>query len=247
MGTNAADRLTQHGFHTDYPGSSYLYDSQNLLNQLPLPLLRQYYRDYHRLRSGCRLWANTTARQLLEWQPDLRKRQNVHWINRFVFGSDRELMKYYERLLLTGGLNHTPWIPFRLHPDKQHQTLDMFGTGTRIVKQLDSYPYETLWLMFPAHELGQSPESHTFTNEDAGLRELRTRYLQLTNRQKEICRLIFKGYSGKQIAQQLYISPATVKTHRHNMLEKLGVHTVFSLAVLAATILDESGKGSPDG
>jgi DNA-binding NarL/FixJ family response regulator len=121
----------------------------------------------------------------------------------------------------------------------------MFGKGTRMAKQLDSYPYETLWLMFPANDLGLSMDSPTLTNEDAGLRELRTRYLRLTNRQKEICRLIFKGYSGKQIADRLFISPATVKTHRHNILEKLGVHTVFSLAVLAATILNEPGKGSP--
>jgi DNA-binding CsgD family transcriptional regulator len=245
MGTYAADPLTQHWHHVGQPGSNYLRESQCLLNQLPLLFLRQYYRDYHRLRSGCRLWANTAARLLLEWEPNQRKRQNVHWISRFVFSSDRELMKYYEKMLLTGGLDHTPWIPFRLHPDKQHQPLEMFGKGTRMAKQLDSYPYETLWLMFPANDLGLSMDSPTLTNEDAGLRELRTRYLRLTNRQKEICRLIFKGYSGKQIADRLFISPATVKTHRHNILEKLGVHTVFSLAVLAATILNEPGKGSP--
>ena len=245
MGTYTTYRITQPWLHAGHPDSIYLPESQNLLNQLPLLFLRQYYRDYHRLRSGCRLWVNTAAQLLLEWEPDLRKRQNVHWISRFVFSSDHELMKYYEKMLLTGGLDHTPWIHFCLHPDKQHQTLEMFGTGTRIANRSDSYPYQTLWLMFQVNDLSQTQDNLTFTNEDAGLRELRTRYLQLTHRQKEICRLIFKGYSGKQIARQLFISPATVKTHRHNILEKLGVHTVFSLAVLAATILNEPGNGSP--
>ena len=42
---------------------------------------------------------------------------------------------------------------------------------------------------------------------------------------KEVCILIAKGYSGKEIAEKLVISPSTVNTHRTNLMTKLGLST----------------------
>src|SRR5439155_827652 len=47
---------------------------------------------------------------------------------------------------------------------------------------------------------------------------------QLTNREREIVRLIDNGLSNKEIARALGIEVATVKNHVHNILEKLQVH-----------------------
>ncbi len=44
--------------------------------------------------------------------------------------------------------------------------------------------------------------------------------LDLTDREKEIARLIAEGLTSKQVARQLYISVETVKTHRRRMLQK---------------------------
>lgn len=44
----------------------------------------------------------------------------------------------------------------------------------------------------------------------------------LTNREVEIVQCIVKGLSSKDIARLLYISPATVETHRKNILKKSG-------------------------
>lgn len=42
-------------------------------------------------------------------------------------------------------------------------------------------------------------------------------------REVETARLILQGFSSKAIAQQLGISPETVKVHRRNLYHKLNV------------------------
>lgn len=46
----------------------------------------------------------------------------------------------------------------------------------------------------------------------------------LTYREREIIDLVHRGWSNKQIAQQLHIALATVKNHMHHVLKKLRVH-----------------------
>jgi two-component system nitrate/nitrite response regulator NarL len=45
----------------------------------------------------------------------------------------------------------------------------------------------------------------------------------LSAREREILGLLAEGASAPDIARRLYLSPATVKTHLHNVYEKLGV------------------------
>jgi two-component system response regulator NreC len=51
----------------------------------------------------------------------------------------------------------------------------------------------------------------------------------LTRREREILALVAKGLTNQQIADQLYISPRTVDTHRTNMMQKLDIHDVANL------------------
>ena len=44
---------------------------------------------------------------------------------------------------------------------------------------------------------------------------------QITAREKEILRLLAEGYSNKEIAEKLVISPSTVHSHRGNLMTKL--------------------------
>ncbi|MEM7549445.1 MAG: response regulator transcription factor [Bacteroidota bacterium] len=46
---------------------------------------------------------------------------------------------------------------------------------------------------------------------------------QLSNREKEIIKLLSDGLSSKEIADQLFLSHRTVETHRANVLKKLGL------------------------
>ena len=51
----------------------------------------------------------------------------------------------------------------------------------------------------------------------------------LTSREQEIIRLITQEYSTKEIAQQLYLSFETVKSHRHSIMTKLNVKNVAGI------------------
>lgn len=46
----------------------------------------------------------------------------------------------------------------------------------------------------------------------------------LSPREKGILRLLSEGYSNKEIAEKLVVSPSTVHTHRSNIMAKLGLN-----------------------
>ncbi len=51
----------------------------------------------------------------------------------------------------------------------------------------------------------------------------------LTPREVEVLRMLARGYTNRQIAEQLGISPRTVEGHRANISSKLGLHSRVDL------------------
>ena len=62
---------------------------------------------------------------------------------------------------------------------------------------------------------------------------LQTPWDTLTNREREVLKLIGEGYTSKKIADYLCISLNTVEKHRSNLMEKLNLHTISSLTSYA--------------
>jgi DNA-binding NarL/FixJ family response regulator len=54
-------------------------------------------------------------------------------------------------------------------------------------------------------------------------------YDSLTERQKEIAKLIAKGEKNHEIAKLLNLTTETVKTHRKNLVKKLNVKSMAEL------------------
>lgn len=73
-------------------------------------------------------------------------------------------------------------------------------------------------------------------------RRMRAPAVQLTPREAEILKLLGDGLSVAQVAQRLYISPSTAKTHMSKLYEKLGASN-RTQAVMAAVRL---GLLNPD-
>ncbi|MHB1390050.1 MAG: response regulator [Thermoleophilia bacterium] len=46
----------------------------------------------------------------------------------------------------------------------------------------------------------------------------------LTEREREILKLVAEGYTNREIAESLFISVKTVETHKANIMEKLNLH-----------------------
>lgn len=54
--------------------------------------------------------------------------------------------------------------------------------------------------------------------------------VRMTKREREIIALIADGMCNKEIAQQLNIATHTVKSHLHNIMEKLALHSRLQIA-----------------
>lgn len=55
--------------------------------------------------------------------------------------------------------------------------------------------------------------------------------MPLTDREKEVLRLILKEYSNQEIADELFISVRTVDAHKRNLLDKTGSKNVAGLVI----------------
>src|ERR687887_569269 len=116
-----------------------------------------------------------------------------------------------------GGLEATRQLS-QLAPDIRililtvHEDESLLKEVIRVVARGDMYvhPSMTRALFSP------SPSS-----EDA----LPSDVQALTAREIEVLRLLAKGYTNRQIAEQLGISPRTAEGHRANLSGKLGLHS----------------------
>ena len=68
---------------------------------------------------------------------------------------------------------------------------------------------------------------------DFAVREGKTKLqkaVQMTKREREVIGLLSEGISNKEIGQKVHISTYTVKSHIHNIMEKLALHTRLEIA-----------------
>ncbi len=80
----------------------------------------------------------------------------------------------------------------------------------------------------PLNEIGQKMLSFALQHRQQAAKNLQT-WQSLTPREKEITALACLGYTNKEIAEQLFISPATVKTHLRNAKHKFGLRSKLEL------------------
>jgi len=73
-----------------------------------------------------------------------------------------------------------------------------------------------------------SPSVARFLVEDyqqvASMKESQDPYEQLTNREREVLKLVVEGHTTQEIAAMLVLSPKTVERHKTNLMAKLDIH-----------------------
>jgi len=77
-----------------------------------------------------------------------------------------------------------------------------------------------------------SPEATRLLIEASTRSGVQHRY-QLSDREKDVLRLIVDGLSNAQIAERLVVSPSTVKTHVSTILSKLGANSRAEAVAMA--------------
>jgi FixJ family two-component response regulator len=69
--------------------------------------------------------------------------------------------------------------------------------------------------------------------ERAATEAIRRRFASLTSREREVMARVVGGLLNKQIAAELGTSETTVKTHRHQVMEKMGADSLPELVRMA--------------
>jgi DNA-binding CsgD family transcriptional regulator len=85
----------------------------------------------------------------------------------------------------------------------------------------------------PLDEVGKKMLSFALQHRREAAENLKT-WRTLTPREKEITALACLSYTNKEIAEQLIISPATVKTHLRNAKRKFGLRSKLELRKILA-------------
>lgn len=129
-------------------------------------------------------------------------------------------------------------VVFTMHADKEF-VVDLFKTGVSAYV-LKKDPVADLMRALEVVRHGGSyfstmaPEAlqrHIKELEDS--KGFRNDFETLSLREREIFLLLADGYTVKDIASQLYLSPKTVESHKYNIIKKLKVQNVTDLTKIA--------------
>lgn len=76
-------------------------------------------------------------------------------------------------------------------------------------------------------------------------RQASSRFKNLTSREREVLALLSRGFSNREIAESLFVSQHTVRTHVQNLRAKLDVRSKFQAAMLVmqAGVWPNGGNG----
>jgi two-component system response regulator DegU len=92
-------------------------------------------------------------------------------------------------------------------------------------KVLPPHLTESLFTQIVAHAVNGSSPSRLIES------------VRMTKRERQVIELVSDGLTNKEIAQRLHLSTYTVKSHVHNILEKLALHTRVQIAGYAHTMV----------
>jgi DNA-binding NarL/FixJ family response regulator len=66
--------------------------------------------------------------------------------------------------------------------------------------------------------------------------------IRLTKREREVIDLLGEGLSNKEISTRMHIAVHTVKSHVHNVLEKLALHSRLEVAAFSHSVASAGGR-----
>jgi DNA-binding CsgD family transcriptional regulator len=111
-----------------------------------------------------------------------------------------------------------------LDEDKERNPINLMNSIQDIAHSMKD---DFWWMRF---SYGESPQKVKYYHSDIGKA---TDGDILSDREKDILRLIYAGIDSPEIAKKLNISIATVHTHRRNMLNRTGMKDTTALVQIA--------------
>jgi FixJ family two-component response regulator len=78
--------------------------------------------------------------------------------------------------------------------------------------------------------------SRGFLGQAVEMQDLRDRYASLTQRERQVMRLVVDGLLNKQVGGELGISEITVKAHRGKVMQKMKADSLPGLVKMAGKL-----------
>ncbi|HEX8997906.1 MAG TPA: response regulator transcription factor, partial [Ktedonobacterales bacterium] len=135
-------------------------------------------------------------------------------------------------------LESTRVLILTMHENEEYlfQVLRAGASGYILKEAADTELISAIRVVY-AGRFYMSPSAQTMMVGDYLLRvrsgEERDSYSALTEREREILKLVAEGLTNNQIAERLFISPKTVDTHRTHIMDKLNLHSRAELVKYA--------------
>ena len=73
----------------------------------------------------------------------------------------------------------------------------------------------------------------SYMNSSAKKKSLFEMEDELSEREKDVVKLICQEFTNNEIAEKLFISPRTVESHRQRILEKIGAKNTVGIVIYA--------------
>ncbi|ANW01198.1 response regulator transcription factor [Bradyrhizobium icense] len=87
---------------------------------------------------------------------------------------------------------------------------------------------------------------YNHTRAEAKLAEaVSVRLERLTDREREVFRLVIEGRTNREIASELGTTERTIKAHRQKVMEKMEAHSVPELVTIASRLEWRGGFDNP--
>ena len=195
--------------------------------------------DYNIFRSGLKLilekeidfevvgealTPNGLFKQLEEIQPDVIV-INLMLPQKHIFSIIKKLDKKHPNIpfiLLTVGANE--FIILECVINGARGILWKESTPEQLIEALHTVAAGERYLNIPESKMVSQIIKHAH-NDKFG----EYSFLEISEREQDVLKLFAKGYSYKQIGEELNISPRTVESHKNNILSKLNLQSVTEM------------------
>jgi DNA-binding CsgD family transcriptional regulator len=208
---------------------------KQILNHVPSIVYINTYTEQGNPYSLVNVWSNRFAKEFIGYTQKEIDQLGFSFFTDVLHPEDMEIITSNNILDISvvqqSGIVYT--VLQRLKPKGKNEYVWTFGSGVQIEAYEGGFPKT-----FMSSVVEITEQMHTENQLIDLLKEIsrlknESRCQSLTKREKDVLRCIVEGFTDREIGEKFFISTATAKTHRNNIIKKLGLKNTACLAAFA--------------